>query len=100
MTALNILVKNRVFLTEDVNKGFNLDVTRDCYVGTQKDIVKSMKEYAKLKCEELLAIVADKAKAEIKYEYSGNTGSEYLDEWAVIDKDSILNAVDLNDFIK
>lgn len=64
------------------------------------EIVSALEGFAKLKCEELLVIVAEKAKAEIKYEYSGNTGSEYLDEWAVIDKNSILNAVNLNEFIK
>ena len=59
---------------------------------------EALKEFAKIKCQELLEIVVEKAKAEIKYEYSGNTGSEYLDEWAVVDKDSILNAVDLEKF--
>lgn len=59
---------------------------------------EALKEFAKIKCQELLEIVAEKAKAEIKYECSGNTGGEYLDEWAVVDKDSILNAVDLEKF--
>jgi uncharacterized sporulation protein YeaH/YhbH (DUF444 family) len=62
------------------------------------NIENLMQEFAKIKCKELLEIVVEKAKAEIKYEYSGNTGSEYLDEWAVVDKDSILNAVDLEKF--
>lgn len=87
MTAREILVKNRVFLTEDVNQHFNLDVTRDCYVKTQKDIVKSMQEYAELKCKELLEIVAEKADVNIL----GYNDYE-------VDKDSILNAIDLETF--
>lgn len=64
-----------------------------------QEIESALIGFATLKCQELLKIVAEKAKSEIKYEYSGNTGSEYLDEWAVVDKDSILNAVDLDKFI-
>lgn len=72
--------------------------SRECNISVG-EIEGAMKEYAKLKCQELLEIVAEKAEAEIKYEYSGNTGSEYLDEWAVVNKDSILNTVDLDKFI-
>lgn len=82
MTAEQYRIENANY---DLNEGDNTE--------------KLMQEYAKLKCQELLEIVAEKAKAEIKYEYSGNTGSEYLDEWAVVDKYSILNAVDLDKFI-
>jgi len=74
-----------------------LDI-RETYL-TDSDITSAMKEYARLKCEELLKIVSEKAKASIEYTYSGNVG-EYRDEWAIINKDSILNAVDLNEFIK
>ena len=74
-----------------------LDI-RETYL-TDSDITSAMKEYARLKCEELLKIVAEKAKANIEYTYSGNVG-EYRDEWAIVSKDSILNAVDLNEFIK
>jgi hypothetical protein len=93
MTAKEILVKNGVFQTEDVNQKFNLNATRDCFIKTQKDIVLSMQEYARLKCEELLEIVAEKA--EIKtVGFSGlNTKT------CVVDRDSILNAVDLDSFI-
>jgi hypothetical protein len=103
MTAKQVLVKNNVFLTEDVNKKFNLDVTRDCYIKTQKDIVKSMQEYAKEKCQELLEIVADKAKI---IDEDGDTyqqphiffcNGEVYKNW--IDKDSIINAIDLDEFI-
>jgi hypothetical protein len=47
-----------------------------------------MKKYAELKCKELLEIVAEKA------EITGCYSSPH------IDKDSILNAVDLKEFIK
>jgi hypothetical protein len=47
-----------------------------------------MKEFAKLHVEAALKEASEKAK--ITYEYSGNTGSEYCDEF--VDKDSILNS--------
>ena len=53
---------------------------------------KLMQEYAKLKCQELLEIVAEKA--EVKEYFELNY------EWTyTVDKDSILNAVDLDSFI-
>lgn len=51
-----------------------------------------MKSYAKEKCQELLEIVAEKAKTK----KNGNSGS-WFD--ASVDKDSILNAVNLDKFI-
>jgi hypothetical protein len=93
MTALSILVKNGVFQTEDVNQRFNLDVTRDCYIKTQKDIVKSMNEYVKEKCKELLEIVAEKAETKTVGFPGLNTKT------CTVDRDSILNAVDLDSFI-
>jgi hypothetical protein len=93
MTAKEILVKNGVFQTEDVNQRFNLDVTRDCYIKTQKDIVKSMNEYAKEKCQELLEIVAEKAETKTVGFPGLNTKT------CAVDRDSILNAVDLDSFI-
>lgn len=52
-----------------------------------EDIVKAMEEYAKIKCEELLNIVAEEIiKVPVKEGY-------------YIDKNSILNAVDLNKFL-
>lgn len=56
------------------------------------DVQVAMQEYAKLKCQELLEIVVDKAKTK----KNGNSGS-WFD--ASIDKDSILNCVDLGSFI-
>ena len=65
-----------------------LDI-RETYL-TDSDITSAMKEYARLKCEELLKIVAEKAQV-----YADEGGySEFVDE------DSILNAIDLNEFIK
>lgn len=62
------------------------------------DVQKAMKEYARLKCEELLKIVVENV--QIKQE------NEYLDSSrgygivSRVDEDSILNSVDLNEFIK
>ena len=50
-----------------------------------------MIEFAKLHVEMALKEASDKAK--IKYDYSGNTGSEYCDEY--VDPNSILNAYSL-----
>jgi hypothetical protein len=58
-------------------------------------IQEAMKEFAELKCRELLEIVAEKAKTK---HYSTNTSIDFSK--LVVDKDSILNAVDLKEFIK
>ncbi len=50
-----------------------------------------MIEFAKLHVQSALKQASEKAK--ITYEYSGNTGSEYCDEF--VDKDSILNSYPL-----
>ena len=50
-------------------------------------IEEAMIGYARIKCEELLLLVAEKAYAQVEY------------DCAVIYKDSILNAVDLDSFI-
>jgi len=55
------------------------------------DITHAMIEFAKLHVEAALKEAVEKAK--IKYEYSGNTGSEYCDEY--VDHNSILNAYPL-----
>jgi len=58
------------------------------------------KEYARLKCKELLEIVAEKAKTKTIYEINDQPSSSFGDyEYDVVDKDTILNAVDLNSFI-
>ena len=58
------------------------------------DVTNVMKEYTKQKCQELLEIVVEKAKTKI--EYSSAIKGHFYD---VIDKDSILNAADLDSFI-
>jgi hypothetical protein len=52
------------------------------------DCVVMMIDFAKMHVEAALKAASEKAK--ITYEYSGNTGSEYCDEF--VDKDSILNS--------
>lgn len=57
-------------------------------------IEEAMKEYARIKCEELLLLVAEKAKSkEINYE----DGMEWV-YYIKVDKNSILNAIDLEKF--
>lgn len=57
-----------------------------------QEIESTLIGFAKLKCEELLKIVAEKAEVA---QCENNDYYEYE-----VDKDSILNAVDLNEFIK
>jgi hypothetical protein len=56
------------------------------------DVSEIMIEFAQLHVVEALAQASEQAK--IQYDYSGNTGSEFCDEY--IDKDSILNAYPLD----
>lgn len=62
------------------------------------EIESALIGFAKLKCEELLEIVAEEAqiKQEIEYIHS----SVGYGTVSVVDKDSILNAVNLDEFIK
>jgi hypothetical protein len=55
-------------------------------------ISEIMIEFAQLHVKEALYEASEQAK--IQYDYSGNTGSEFCDEY--IDKDSILNAYPYN----
>ena len=69
----------------DGNEGYRFkdvidNLTEDC-------ILDCMKEYARLKCEELLEIVADNVYAQVEY------------DCAIVEKDSIFDAVDLDSFI-
>jgi hypothetical protein len=88
-----------------------LDI-RETYL-TDSDITSAMKEYARLKCEELLKIVAENAqiKVEKKSQYGKSRKWQKVKEneefglfdyemRTSVDKSSILNAVDLNEFIK
>ena len=67
-------------------------------------IEKAMKEYTKMKCKELLEIVVEKAKIRDEdgdvYEQPKGfyCNGELYETW--VDKDSILNAVNLDEFIK
>ncbi len=81
MTAEEVLYRNLPHNSNIYNEGL---------------IIDKMKEYALLKCKELLEIVAEKARVITIWE--GNTGSEYID--FDVDKNRILNAVDLQEFIK
>lgn len=84
--------------------GFSLD---------NDQIENLMKEYAKLKCEELLKIVAEKSEIiiEKRPQYGKSRKWQKVKKDELVDlldyevshsvnKDSILNAVDLNEFIK
>lgn len=82
MTAENLLNENYFHLILDSK---NTDIYVSC-------IENAMKEYAKNKCQELLEIVAEKAKSV--------PNPEYLQYNWIVDKNSILKAVDLNEFIK
>lgn len=45
-SALQILHEKKVILEPVLDKRFNIDLTRDCYIGTLRDINNAMKEYA------------------------------------------------------
>jgi hypothetical protein len=53
------------------------------------NFTEALSEFAKMKCEELLEIVVEKAELSL-----GISSCNY-----VVDEDSILNAVDLDEFI-
>jgi hypothetical protein len=61
-------------------------------------IKQAMKEFASLKCKELLEIVAEKAETREMFVNGSNGG--WYDKVGKVNKDSILNAVDLKEFIK
>lgn len=62
------------------------------------EIESALIEFAKLKCQELLEVVAENVqlKQEIEYIHS----SVGYGTVSVVDKDSIFNAVNLDEFIK
>ena len=45
--------------------------------------------------KQLLELAAENAKAEIHTEWEGNTGSEYYTDYAVVNKQSILDTINL-----
>ncbi len=67
-------------------KDWNLNNYYDS--NNHSDLINIMNGYTKMKCKKLLEAVSEKAYAYIEY------------DCPVIDKDSILNAVDLDEFIK
>lgn len=87
-------------ITSAEQNGFEQGYNMDLYYHTEEDIEQMLKEYTKVKCQELLEIVAEKAKTKTIYESNDQPSSSFRDyEYNVVDKDSILNAVDLNSFI-
>jgi len=62
------------------------------YTSTKENAIKCMIDFAKLHVEAALKEASENAK--IRYDYSGNTGSEYCDEF--VDIDSILNSYPLD----
>ena len=60
-------------------------------------IEEAMKEYARIKCEELLLLVAEKAETKELFVNGSNGG--WYEKVGKVDKDSLLNAVDLDSFI-
>ena len=75
--------------------------------GNEHQLLSLMNDYAKEKCQELLLLVADKAEVEQTVYFSGkdNTLIEKVfytesDGHFKVNTDSILNAVNLDEFIK
>jgi hypothetical protein len=88
--------KNRNILTMTAEELFG-----EHFNGLHYDDITSMcienyaKDFARLKCQELLEIVAEKASKMEATIYINPTAPRY----ARLNKESILNAVDLNSFI-
>lgn len=77
--------------------GFECGYASDVYYHTKKDIEEMLQEYAKIKCAELLEIVAEKAETREMF-INGSSGGWY-DKVGKVNKDSILNSVNLETFI-
>ena len=71
------------------------------YSDTLEAILLAMQEHTKIKCQELLEIVAEKAEIEKRYGEKNKTPTliNLVDSEPSINKNSILNAVDLDKFI-
>jgi hypothetical protein len=63
----------------------------------KKEIVELSKDFTEQKCKELLEIVAKNAKQKTIFGSYGDPQNSHL---IIIDKDSILNAVNLKEFIR
>jgi hypothetical protein len=69
----------------------------------KEDVLEAMKEFAELKCKELLEIVAEKVRIIEKTPYIDYETKITIDKGGNIisvDKGSILNAVNLKEFIQ
>lgn len=87
-------------IAEDkLNETFcKLRIKEDLNKETYEAAILAIQEYAKLKCKELLEIVAEKSL--IKDIYPKYTLDKYGDiMYFAIDKDSILNVINLDEFI-
>ena len=67
-------------------------------VYNEQDIIHAMLGFAKLKCQELLEIVAEKAKVIGEVEQNSDFNYVTPDDIIIVDKDSLDNVVDLNSF--
>lgn len=56
---------------------------------------KFFKEAMKEACHQTLKLAAENAIAKIERDWSGNTGSEYYDDYAIVDRQSILDVIKL-----
>jgi hypothetical protein len=91
MTAENFLQESI-----EISHFFNDEYEKMCCLS--EEVQKAMVGFATLKCKELLEIVAEKAKTKKKY-FSHELGGSYQ-KVGNVSKKSILNVVDLKEFIK
>jgi hypothetical protein len=120
---LDVELCSNSFLARKINKNMKAEeILKEWLIQTDQTNLKeghyfvikeAMKEFAELKCKELLEIVAKKVKIEVvpeglnkrsidvyeSYERGGHGEPNWCTKISV-DKDSILNAVDLKEFIK
>ena len=64
----------------------------------ENDTIKAMQEYAEIKCKKLLEIVAEKAETKELFVNGSNGG--WYDKVSKVNRDSILNCVDIESFCK
>lgn len=97
-TSLDILVKNNVFEKKEVSN-MNLILYRDAHIKTQKDIVNSMIEFAKLHVIEALKQASEIKEPILLTDIKGNTKTtnSYVayNTTASLNKELILNSYSL-----
>lgn len=54
MRLTEFLVYKRVLLCTDLSREWNLNISRDCYVASVKNVVEAMNEWAALKSNEAI----------------------------------------------